>query len=71
MPREKHHKVKKHYKKKIAVILVNEQADHKHIIYKHTIRNKSRKMVKQETRKECKRQKMNNISFINLTTKIC
>ena len=38
------------------MILVNEQADYKHIIYKHTIRNKSRKMVKQEISKENKRQ---------------
>lgn len=34
--------------------LVNEQADYKHIIYKHAIRNKSRKMVKQEISKENK-----------------
>lgn len=63
--------MKKQYKKKIAVILVNEQADRKHIIYKHTIRNKSRKMVKQDTSKEHKSQKMNNISSTNLTNKIC
>ena len=51
------------------MILVNEQTDHKHIIYKHTIRNTSRELGKQETSKKV-RDTIRNIFFTNLPSRI-
>lgn len=61
--------MKKQYDKKITMILVNEQTDHKHIIYKHTIRNTSRELGKQETSKKV-RDTIRNIFFTNLISRI-